>query len=36
MVPVSPRELLARLRVFVLPRPCRDTDPAHAFEAVEN
>ncbi|MEV8330815.1 hypothetical protein [Streptomyces niveus] len=31
MVPVSPRELLALLRVFVLPRPCRETDPAHAL-----
>uniref|UniRef100_UPI002F9162E0 IS701 family transposase n=1 Tax=Streptomyces sp. NBC_01562 TaxID=2975879 RepID=UPI002F9162E0 len=31
MVPVSPRELLALLRVFALPRPRQDTDPAHAL-----
>jgi SRSO17 transposase len=31
MVPVSPRELLALLRAFVLPRPCQDTDPTHAL-----
>ncbi|MEU3282157.1 hypothetical protein [Streptomyces antibioticus] len=31
MVPVSPREPLTLLRVFVLPRPCQDTDPAHAL-----
>lgn len=29
MVPVGPRELLVLLRVFVLPRPCQDTDPTH-------
>ena len=31
MVPVSPRELLALFRVFALPRPRQDTDPAHAL-----
>lgn len=31
MVPVSPRELLTLLRVFALPRPRQDTDPAHAL-----
>ncbi|MEN8654564.1 transposase [Streptomyces sp. 21So2-11] len=31
MVPVSPRELLALLRVFALPRPRQDTNPAHAL-----
>lgn len=31
MVPVSPRELLALFRVFALPRPHQDTDPAHAL-----
>lgn len=31
MVPVSPRELLALLRIFALPRPRQDTDPAHAL-----
>ncbi|WP_328441204.1 hypothetical protein OHA71_38040 [Streptomyces sp. NBC_00444] len=31
LVPVSPRELLALLRVFVLSRPRQDADPAHAL-----
>ncbi|GAB2798406.1 hypothetical protein GCM10027073_33200 [Streptomyces chlorus] len=31
VVPVSPRELLALLRVFALPRLRQDTDPAHAL-----
>ena len=31
MVPVSPHELLALIRVFALPRPRQDADPAHAL-----
>jgi SRSO17 transposase len=31
VVPVSPRELLALFRVFALPRPHQDADPAHAL-----
>lgn len=31
MVPVSPRELLMLFRVFALPMPRQDTDPAHAL-----